>query len=104
MSLREEDVTASVEDRLTRALRTTLGYTDFRPGQLAASSAVLNGNDVVVIMATSCGKSLCYALPCLCLPGITIVISPLISLMEEQVDLLTLYMYTCICLKCLISA
>ena len=71
--------------RILEATRTQLGFSSLRPGQLDSVAAVLNGNDVVVKMPTSGGKSLCYVLPSLLLPGWVLVISPLISLMKNQV-------------------
>ncbi|MCH2179762.1 MAG: RecQ family ATP-dependent DNA helicase [Mariniblastus sp.] len=62
------------------------GLTAFRPGQLEVIEAVLDGQDTLCIMPTGGGKSLCYQLPALARPGITIVISPLIALMKDQVD------------------
>ena len=69
-------------------LRSTFGYPDFRPGQERAVESVLAGNDTLVILPTGGGKSLCYQVPALLLPGLTVVVSPLISLMKDQVDAL----------------
>src|SRR3569832_2687359 len=65
------------------------GYPAFRPGQEAAVESVLAGNDTLVVLPTGGGKSLCYQVPALMLPKLTVVISPLISLMKDQVDALT---------------
>ncbi len=62
------------------------GFRDFRPGQGAILEAIFSGEDVLVVMPTGGGKSLCYQLPALILPGLTLVISPLIALMKDQVD------------------
>jgi ATP-dependent DNA helicase RecQ len=70
-------------------LRTRFGYPAFRPGQERAVEAVLQGRDTLVILPTGGGKSLCFQVPALMLPGLTVVISPLISLMKDQVDALT---------------
>ena len=69
-------------------LRQYFGYPDFRFGQEVVVEAVLQGRDVLVLIATGGGKSLCYQVPALMLPGITLVVSPLISLMKDQVDTL----------------
>jgi ATP-dependent DNA helicase RecQ len=62
------------------------GHEQFRPGQERIVDAVLGGHDVLAVMPTGSGKSLCYQLPALILPGTTLVVSPLISLMKDQVD------------------
>ena len=71
-------------DKLT-LLERVFGYTAFRPGQEGLIDAVLSGRDVFGIMPTGGGKSMCYQVPALLLPGITLVVSPLISLMRDQV-------------------
>jgi ATP-dependent DNA helicase RecQ len=80
--------TASLEDARA-ALRQHFGYTDFRPGQSQAVESVLKGHDTLVVLPTGGGKSICYQVPALMLPHLTVVISPLISLMKDQVDALT---------------
>ena len=74
-------------DRQT-ALRQYFGYDSFRPGQEAVVDALLSGRDVLAVMPTGAGKSLCYQVPALCLEGTTLVVSPLISLMRDQVEAL----------------
>jgi ATP-dependent DNA helicase RecQ len=68
------------------ALKTHFGYDAFRPGQVDVVAAVLSGSDTLGVLPTGGGKSLCYQVPALVLPGLTVVISPLISLMKDQVD------------------
>jgi ATP-dependent DNA helicase RecQ len=72
---------------LQRALR-HFGLSDFRPGQREAAAAVLDGRDLIAVMPTGSGKSLCFQLPALLLPSPTVVVSPLIALMKNQVDAL----------------
>src|SRR5262249_37893509 len=67
-------------------VRARFGHHDFRQGQARIVDAVLGGRDVLAVMPTGSGKSLCYQLPAVLLPGVTIVVSPLISLMKDQVD------------------
>lgn len=70
------------------ALQAAFGYGQFRPGQEAAIASVLAGRDTLVVLPTGGGKSLCFQIPALVLPGLTVVVSPLISLMKDQVDAL----------------
>ena len=70
-------------------LRDRFALADFRPGQERAIDAVLQGRDTLVVLPTGGGKSLCYQVPALLLPKLTVVVSPLISLMKDQVDALT---------------
>lgn len=71
-----------------QVLQDVFGYTGFRPGQEEVVARLLRGKDCVCIMPTGGGKSLCYQVPALVLPGITLVVSPLISLMKDQVGAL----------------
>jgi len=71
---------------LRRTLRNVFGLDDFRPGQEAVIRAVMSGRHTLAVMPTGAGKSLCYQLPALHLPGMTVIVSPLISLMKDQVD------------------
>ena len=75
-------------DQARSTLRTSFGYPDFRPPQIRAVQSVLAGRDTLVVLPTGGGKSLCYQVPALMRQGLTVVVSPLISLMKDQVDAL----------------
>ncbi|XJS11303.1 DNA helicase RecQ [Aerococcaceae bacterium WGS1372] len=74
--------------QLEAALQNHFGYSTFRPGQKEIINTILSGQDTLGILPTGGGKSVCYQLPALLLPGLTLVVSPLISLMKDQVDTL----------------
>jgi ATP-dependent DNA helicase RecQ len=74
------------QELLRQALSSRFGFGSFRPGQEEAAAAVLEGRDLVAVMPTGSGKSLCFQLPALLLEGTTVVVSPLIALMKDQVD------------------
>lgn len=74
------------DETLTALLKKNFGYTSYRPGQLQIIKSVLTGNDTLAVMPTGGGKSLCCQIPALALDGITLVISPLIALMQDQVS------------------
>ena len=67
-------------------LRERFGFAEFRPAQKQVIDRVMAGKNTLAVMPTGSGKSLCYQLPALALPGLTIVVSPLIALMKDQVD------------------
>ena len=72
--------------RIQSTLRQTFGLEDFRPGQEEVVRSVLQGRNTLAIMPTGAGKSLCYQLPAVMLPGMTVIVSPLIALMKDQCD------------------
>ena len=72
----------------TAALHELFGFGEFRPGQREACDAALAGRDVLVVMPTGSGKSLCYQLPALLRDDLTVVVSPLVALMQDQVEAL----------------
>ncbi|HEY2740013.1 MAG TPA: ATP-dependent DNA helicase RecQ, partial [Thermoanaerobaculia bacterium] len=75
-------------DAAREVLLATFGYRDFRPGQEAVIGHLLAGHSAVAVFPTGAGKSICYQLPALLLPGLTLVVSPLIALMKDQIDAL----------------
>ena len=79
-------ITNEVNAEALRRLRTHFGHREYRQGQEQIVEAVLGGHDVLAVMPTGSGKSLSYQLPAIVLPGTTLVVSPLISLMKDQVD------------------
>jgi ATP-dependent DNA helicase RecQ len=78
------------DDAVRRVLREVFGFADFRPGQREVVDALLHGKDVLAVMPTGAGKSLCFQVPALALGGLTVVVSPLVALMSDQVAALRL--------------
>src|SRR5215470_10828668 len=74
------------DEPLRDRIREYFGFRKFRPGQAEAVDSALQGRDTLVVMPTGSGKSLCFQLTAIALEGITVVVSPLISLMKDQVD------------------
>lgn len=85
-------------------LRSSFGYQEFRPGQLKIIEAVLRGSDCIAVMPTGAGKSLTYQVPARILPGTVLVISPLISLMKDQVDALRSYGFRAVAINSSLDA
>ena len=83
-----DDNQAKATDELLAALNKYFGYDSFRAGQREVVETILDGENILAAFPTGYGKSLCYQLPALMLPGVTVVVSPLISLMKDQVDAL----------------
>ncbi|WP_425304087.1 DNA helicase RecQ [Brumicola pallidula] len=84
-----ENVDTQHYQKCAKILKDTFGYAEFRAGQMEVIDKILNGQDALILLPTGGGKSLCYQVPALALEGITIVVSPLISLMQDQVQQLT---------------
>jgi ATP-dependent DNA helicase RecQ len=79
-------MTRTTARRLQRLLESVFGFDELRPGQRAVIGSVLSGRHTLAVMPTGAGKSLCYQLPALLMPGMTVVVSPLIALMRDQHD------------------
>jgi ATP-dependent DNA helicase RecQ len=73
-----------MKERIYRVLRDVFGFADFKPGQRAVIEHLTSGQDALVVMATGAGKSLCYQLPAIVRPGMGLVVSPLVALMQQQ--------------------
>src|SRR5690606_39920320 len=79
----------STTRKAQRILHEQFGITELRPGQEEVIESVLDGHNTLAVMPTGSGESLCYQLPALCEPGVTVVVSPLIALMQDQEEKLT---------------
>ena len=75
-------------DELLQVLKDRFGFSEFKPGQEEAIGHLLAGRSAAAVFPTGGGKSLCYQIPALLLPGLTLVVSPLIALMKDQIDAL----------------
>ncbi|SEC02159.1 ATP-dependent DNA helicase RecQ [Rhizobiales bacterium GAS188] len=90
MQISAASVPADAQDPKRHVLKNVFGFDDFRPGQAAVMEALLAGRHVLAVMPTGAGKSLCYQVPALVLGGLTLVVSPLVALMQDQVAALRL--------------
>ena len=88
MSATMDAPTVTVPPQAQQILESTFGFTEFREGQAEVISRLLAGRSTLAVFPTGAGKSLCYQLPALALEGLTVVISPLIALMKDQIDFL----------------
>ena len=84
--MRRVFASATAREEARQGLHRFFGHEDFRPAQADVIGSVLSGRNTVVVMPTGAGKSLCYQLPAVLLPGVTVVVSPLIALMKDQVE------------------
>ena len=75
---------------ISEVLNDTFGFPEFRPGQEEVIDTIMGGGNVLAVMPTGSGKSLCYQVPAIALPGVTVVVSPLVALMQDQVSALKL--------------